>query len=148
MWRPLFRCGFSALWLAAAAGCSSIFGVGGPDLQVRFDVEPSLPQDLRLEIEVGGRSFRFDGPGAVYDHAPRTGELPVTVRLSASGQVLAATSFSQTFSNGYDHWVSSRAGGQRPLGFCIGALTVVPIGPPVSDTLFVMHGNLAKGAIC
>jgi len=72
----------------------------------------------------------------------------VEIRLLLDGQVLAQTSFGQTFHADYDNWVHGHLGSQRPMGICIGVLSVVPVGPPVADTLFLMHGSLPKGAVC
>jgi hypothetical protein len=132
----------------AAAGCSIVSGPEKPDLQLGFDIEQGSLQNLHLEIDVGGDTFHLDGSRLIDGRAPREGDLPVTVRLLLDGQVLAQTSFDQTFDADYDHWVHGHLGSQRPMGICIGVLSVAPVGPPVADTLFLMHGSIPKGAVC
>lgn len=132
-----------------AQGCSSLFGLGGPEVSLRFDVVEEVGTDLELEIDIGGRRFRLEPREAVDDHAPRSGDLSVSVRLLAgTGEVLATDAFRQWFGDDSDQWVHGRIGGPRPLGFCFGALSVLPVGPPVADTLFVTHGGIPKDAVC
>ena len=129
------------------AGCSSIFGAGGPHLSIALRVDAEVERRLALEVEVGGDAWHLDEPRTIHTHAPRSGELPVTVRLLASSQVLATESYTKFFSDDHDHWIHAWVGQNRPIGHCIGGLTVIPLGA-AADTLFLLNGSIHREVIC
>jgi len=135
--------------VSCASGCADLLGIGGPDLSLQFEIADGLPQDLRLDVTVGGRMFHLASPDRRDEHAPRSGELTVSMLLlESSGRVLGGGAFNQTFRRDSNQWVAARVGGGRPIGGCVGRVWAVPLGGAVQDTLFVMHGGLSKDAVC
>lgn len=130
-------------------GCGSLAGPDGPAVTISLAVDSTVTTPLNLAVDIAGETFRIDSAGSISTHAPRTGDLPVDVRLlSGSGQTLATVSITHSFTDGASNWIHTQVGGTRPVGFCIGRLTVVPVAPPVADTLFLADGSLPKGAVC
>ena len=140
--------GLMAVLGIAAPGCADLLGLGGPEVSIGFAVDASVQRDLHLYVGVGGHWYRLDEPGRIMEHAPRSGELRVTVQLLESDRIVGTDAFRQEFGDGYEHWVHARVGGARPTGYCIGAVSAVPVEAPVSDTMFVVHGRIPKDAIC
>jgi hypothetical protein len=139
-------------------GCG-VLDVEEPDLSVSLHSDAPLPRAYTFRVTVDGERFdlRVDsGFVAQADRevgVSREGDLHVTAELlDPMGRLVADTSFTQTYDNDSNHWVSGHIGERRPVGFCIGNVYAVRIDPPVAtaraDSLFVMVGSIPKDAIC
>ena len=144
----------SALALPVLLACAQLPSFGGPRVTVSMDLRSSAMAPPTLRVDVGGRAVavRPGGYGAggvsVSVRGPRYGERPIhAVLLSPAGDTLASTAFTQRFRRGHRHWVAAVVGGGRPVGSCIGGLTVAPLRGG-ADTLFVTYGSLPDGAVC
>jgi hypothetical protein len=134
---------------SSLVGCGSVVGPDGPDVTITLEVDAAATAPLHFVVRIAGSQFGIDSAGSISVRAPHAGDLPVDVQLlSESGETLAAASLTHSFADGFDNWIYAKVGGSRPVGLCIGRLTVVPVDAPVSDTLFLMDGSLPKGAIC
>jgi hypothetical protein len=139
----------SLIGASSLTGCGSVAGPDGPAVAISLAVDPTVTTPLNLVVKIAEESFSIDSAGSISTHAPRAGELPVDVRLlSESGDTLATVSITHSFADGASNWIHAKVGGPRPVGFCIGRLTVVPVRAPVSDTLFLADGSLPEGAVC
>ena len=136
----------------ALAGCSDPFGPDGPKLSVALGLQPTAPTTV-FRAHVGGRTVELQAAGLSESRrevrGPRYGDVPVrAVLLTAAGDTLASVAFTQRFQRDHAHWVVARVGRNRPIGHCIGTLTVAPLLGASSDTLFVTYGSIPDGAIC
>jgi hypothetical protein len=145
--------------LAPALGCSVALGPAGPDVAVSLYLLPGVAaapaaRPALFRADIGGRRVDVPAPDAgprsdVDVRGPRYGDVPVRVTLlAASGDTLATAAYTQRFERDHDHWVAAMVGAERPVGHCIGTLSVVPLRTAGRDTLFLMHGRIPKGAIC
>lgn len=118
-------------------------------VSITMSVSRTVTAPVRMRVEIADHEFRIDSVSVTHWQVPRTGTLPIAVQLlSESDDTLATWSAMHDFDGGAEHWIAGQVGGPRPVGMCIGSLTAVPVGAPVSDTLFVMHGSLPSGAVC
>jgi hypothetical protein len=135
------------------AGCLSLLGSGEEDFTVSLAMQRSWEPPPVLHVTAFGRlvklTGRSDGVRIEEEVEPRhAGPQEVRVRLvSADGETIASTQHRLVFEPGNSHWIAMVVGRHRPIGHCIGNLTVVPTSLP-TDTVFVMHGRIPHGAIC
>ena len=139
--------------LFAVPACNGFLGSDHRPVEVSMTLQRSWDRPPVFEAEIGGRRVQvtghLDGQRTVrIIQAPRSGELPVTVRLlDADGGTLASTQYTQLFESKTTHWVAVSVGTRRPLGICIGELLALPTRFP-TDTVFVMYGSIPDDAVC
>jgi hypothetical protein len=137
------------------AGCSDLFGPGGPRISVSLELQRPVGVPPVLQADIGGRRVRLvpAGGGALRASADvrgrQFGRAPVHVALlTPLGDTLATVDFPQQFERDHAHWVAALVGQHRPIGHCIGSLAVAPLRVGDTDTLFVVYGSIPESAIC
>jgi hypothetical protein len=137
----------------ALAGCSDPVSPGGPKLSVGLYLQqPTAPSSV-FRADIGGQLVELRAAGFAESRkevrGSRYGDVPIRATLlTAAGDTLASVAFDQRFELDHAHWVVARVGQRRPIGHCIGTLTVAPLRGASSDTLFVTYGRIPDGAIC
>jgi hypothetical protein len=134
--------------LVAAGGCTNIFGSDEPNLSLRLYADPAVLTDTFLEIDVGGREYTLSPGQRMEPLFSLLGDVPVTVALKTSDQVLAAETFTLRFFENADHWIHALIGLDRPLGHCVGTLTAHQVAAPSMDSLYVFRGSIGRDVVC
>jgi hypothetical protein len=126
----------------------SILGLGDPSLDLALSFSDELTPPMQLQVTVDRHVFRLDTPSRRTVNVERSGTLSVAVLLLASGDTIAADSFTQKFDVGSSQWVHVSVGGVRPIGHCIGAVRALALDLPNPDSAWVIHGSIPNDAIC
>jgi hypothetical protein len=140
-----------AVMAIALTGCD-LFEPSRRNLTVSLAVQVAMPA-ARLHTQIGEQRvvLHADGVGETSKDlaAPGGATLPVNVALlDLVGDTLASVAFEQAFAGSdNNHWIATIVGTHRPIGHCIGSLTVTPLTAG-SDSLFVLHGRIPRDAIC
>jgi hypothetical protein len=129
-------------------GCAGIFDSDEPNLSLRLDADSVERTDTWLEIDVGGRQFTLIPGQNIEAYFSPLGEVPVSVELKTSGEVIVAEAFALRFFENADHWIHIEIGLDRPFGHCVGLVTAHSLSAPPTDSLFVIRGSLRRDVVC
>jgi len=140
--------GGTVMLALAAAACSDLLGLGNSEVDLALRVDASIGYPVRLEVTIDGRTFQLDAEETRTVEVGGSGAQQTLALLLSGTDTLAADAAAQTFPENSDNWLHAWVGGPRPVGLCLGAVSAAALSGHAPDSVFVLRGNLPKGAVC